>query len=340
MLELRNRTPFAAAIVPGLDRDGRETVTVVVKGTFDLGRRADDPPISERQVPIAQADAFHGEPGASSIHHEADSCPAKRGTDVALVGHAWSPRPVPSLDVRLAAGPVEKTLRVIGDRVWSRTLGVWKMSDPAPFARMPLVYERAFGGVDRSDPDPAKHGWERRNPVGTGLALSESEERLEGLRLPNLEDPASLLAAPTDRPAPAGFGLIARDWMPRLAHAGTYDERWRRDRCPFLPEDFDDRFFHAAHPDLTSARKLRGGEPVAVEGAAEGGDVRFAVPRVPLEVAIRIRGEVARHRPGIDTLLIEPDDRRVVITWRVTAPCARRFLYIDDVKITRPRGAA
>ena len=340
MLELRNRTPFPAAIVPGLDRDGRETVTVVVKGTFDLGRRGGEPPISERQVPIAHADAHAGEPGASSIKYEADSCPAKRGTDVVLVGQAYSPRPVAAVDVRLAAGPLERSVRVIGDRVWFRALGVWKISEPATFSRLPLVYERAFGGADTTDPDPAKHGWERRNPIGTGLALSESDRRLDGLRLPNLEDPARLIAAPLDRPPPVGFGFIGRDWMPRVAHAGTYDERWQRDRCPFLPEDFDERFFHAAHPDLTASRKLRGGEPVLVENAAEGGDVRFEVPRVPLDVAISIRGAVAQHRAGLDTLLIEPDERRAVLTWRVTAPCARRFLYIDYVKVTRPKGVA
>ena len=39
MLELQNQTPFSAAIVPGLDKEGRDTVTVVVKGTFDLARR-------------------------------------------------------------------------------------------------------------------------------------------------------------------------------------------------------------------------------------------------------------------------------------------------------------
>ena len=100
MLEIKNRTPFAAAIVPGLDVQGRDTVTVVVKGTFDLGGRGALAP-SEQQAPIAHADSFHGEPGRSSIKYEGDACPAKQGTDVVLVGQACSIRPVPSIDVSL-----------------------------------------------------------------------------------------------------------------------------------------------------------------------------------------------------------------------------------------------
>src|SRR5262245_56850642 len=112
MLELRNRTPFAAAIVPGLDREGRDTVTVLVKGTFTMSARGLDLSVAQEQVPVSFADTFHSEPGVSSIKYEADGCPGKRGTDVVLVGHACSVRPVPSLDVELTAGRLRKVVRV------------------------------------------------------------------------------------------------------------------------------------------------------------------------------------------------------------------------------------
>jgi hypothetical protein len=338
MLELRNRTPFQAAMVPGIDRTRLETLTVVVKGTFTLGSR-EELPVSDQQQPLLPADVPHGEPGASSLKYEADHGPAKRGTDVVLIGHAWSREPVTSLDVRLAAGPLEKTVRVFGDRIWYRALGAWKISDPATFSRMPLVYERAFGGADQADPDPARHGFERRNPVGVGFAMSDAEERVEGQRLPNLEDPRALIQGPLDRPPPAGFGWVARDWMPRAGYAGTYDARWREERFPFLPEDFDERYFNSASAGLTAARPLRGGEPVRVAGAAEGGELHFRVPRRALSVTIAARGAAATHAPHLDTLLIEPDERRVTLTWRVTVPCPRRLLYIDHVTV-REGGAA
>jgi hypothetical protein len=71
-----------------------------------------------------------------------------------------------------------------------------------------------------------------------------------------------------------------------------------------------------------------------VSGAHEGGDLRFRVPARALEVRLSIGGVVSRHRPALDTLLVEPDERRVVATWRLTAPCPRRFLYIEEVEVT------
>ena len=199
MLEIKNRTPFVAAIVPGLDKEGRDTVTVIVKGTFDLGSRTALTP-SEAQVPIAHGETFHGDPGVSSIKYEADACPAKKGTDVVLVGHACSIRPVPSLDVSLSVGPVRKIVRVTGDRVWFRSLGRISLSDPIAFTRMPLVYERSFGGGDLAITDEAARPRDPRNPLGVGFTSAAEPEQIEGVRLPNLEDPESRITAPSDRP--------------------------------------------------------------------------------------------------------------------------------------------
>ena len=338
MLEIKNRTPFAAAIVPGLDREGRDTVTVIVKGTFDLGGRTALVP-SALQVPIAHAETFHGEPGLSSIKYEADACPAKRGTDVVLVGHAVSIRPVPSLDVSLSVGPVRKTVRITGDRVWFRSLGGVAVSDPIAFTRMPLVYERAFGGGDRAVLAEAARPRDPRNPLGVGFTSAAEPERIEGVRLPNLEDPESPIKTPADRPTIAGFGFIGRDWLPRRTFAGTYDDAWQAERFPFLPDDFDDRFFNGAHPALVSARPFKGGEAVHVTNVTESGEIGFRIPTSSPRVALSIRRTVTDHVPALDTVLIEPDLRRVVLTWRVTVPCPRLFLYIDQVQISEKRAA-
>ena len=42
--------------------------------------------------------------------------------------------------------------------------------------------------------------------------------------------------------------------MPRVTFVGTYDERWRSERCPLLPSDFDERYHSGAHPDLIAPR--------------------------------------------------------------------------------------
>jgi len=121
--------------------------------------------------------------------------------------------------------------------------------------------------------------------------------------------------------------------MPRRGYAGTYDEAWQRDRCPLLPADFDPRFFQSAHPDLVCPGHLQGGERARVLNVRPGGPVEFAVPRRRLEVTVDIRGERSAPAAVLDTVLIEPDDGRVVCTWKATLPCPRRFLDIDRVRI-------
>lgn len=331
MFALENPTPFPAALVPGLDREGRTHATVVLKATFRL--REGDLPIADEQAPLLRADVHHGEPDASSLRYEADLSPQKAGTDVALLGHAWSSSPTEELDVTLSAGRLKKVVRVFGDRAFFKTGTEFGISSPRPFTRMPLVYERAYGGAEGS-------AFEERNPVGLGFAFASSADSADGLRLPNLEDPRKLIAHPDDRPEIAGFGLIARHWLPRRALAGTCDEAWRAERFPLLPADFDPRHFQAAHPDLVSPRPFQGGEPVRVEGASEGGPVAFRVPRVDLEFDVSIKRSSKTHRPVLDTLIIEPDERRVTIVYRLTFPCPRNYIPVDGVAIRQLRGAA
>ena len=95
---------------------------------------------------------------------------------------------------------MQKLLRVSGDRVW----GAGGPSAPEPFTRMPLVYERAFGGVDRQVA-------RSRSATGTGAIRSArgfavTRDNLDGVPLPNIEYPDELIASWDDRPRPAGFG--------------------------------------------------------------------------------------------------------------------------------------
>ena len=69
-----------------------------------------------------------------------------------------------------------------------RILG-FTASDPVPFVTMPLVFERAFGGSDHSDPSPRYQGSEVRNLVGVGFHKNSDASAIEGTPLPNLEDP-------------------------------------------------------------------------------------------------------------------------------------------------------
>jgi hypothetical protein len=237
---------------------------------------------------------------------------------VVLLGHAQARHARHrELTVTFRVGPAVKQVRVTGDRVWVRTMGSVRATEPLPFSRMPLCYERAFGGWDRSSPDPASHTFHPRNPVGTGFRSPQSPFE-EGLRLPNLEDPADLLTRLGDVVRPAGFGFLSPDWQPRLALAGTFDERWQKERMPLYPADFDRRFFNAGSPGLVTATHLRGDEPVLVENASPLGRLSFRLPgeRAP---GCRVRllyGPTVDVQLALDTVIVDTDASRLTILYR------------------------
>lgn len=330
MLDLQNQTPFEAALVPGLDKEGRDTLTVAVKGTFAIDRRGGTV-LADVQLPLQRGDAHHGEPGASSVRVEDESCPMKRATDVVLVGHAWGNGKASVVDVTLRVGRLQRSARVFGDRAWYRTATGVAISDPVAFTRVPLVWERAFGGKDAA----AEGAFEARNPIGVGYTSASDAERIDGVRLPNVEDPEALIGSPSDRPAPAGFGFVGRHWAPRASLAGTYDDAWRRDRAPLLPLDFDDRFFNGS--PLVSAKHLQGGEPVHVIGASETGELRFDLPTATPDISLSLRGAARDLVPKIDTVVVLADERRVVVLWKATELVPRELVRVDWVRV-RARG--
>ena len=180
-----------------------------------------------------------------------------------------------------------------------------------------LIYERAFGGWDRSHPNPDKHTFEPRNPVGVGFGYPNGNPE-EPVQLPNLEDPQRPWKHWRDRPPPAGFGFISPHWQPRASFAGTYGKKWDKTRKPLLPTDFDRRFFNSASPGLIAPGYLRGDEPVVIINASPGGRMAFNLPGVPppwCEVELR-GGKTAVLQTNLDTAIINTDDNLVFLIWR------------------------
>lgn len=328
MWQVDNRTPFAAERGWVRDRDGAEVWLVALKCTFDIlpdGTTA----VSEEQPPVLRAPEYYGEPGKSSIKYEADLVLTKTTTDIVLLGHAFAPRPVTQMDVGFRVGSVQKVLRVLGDRTW----GMTGPSRSRPFIKMPLVYERAYGGVDRRSANPQRD-WEWRNPVGLGFAASR--ENADGLPVPNIEYPGECVSSWSDRPRPAGFSPIGSHWQPRASFAGTYDDRWMQTRQPLLPDDFQERFFQCVPPDQQAPQFLRGGEPIVLRGLTPTGDLRFHLPRVFPGFTTRFfdgSREVHRERK-LHTVILEPDYPRVSLVWHSALPCHTRVQKLDRTTVT------
>jgi hypothetical protein len=182
---------------------------------------------------------------------------------------------------------------------------------------MPLVWERAFGGVAASS-TPQKPAFEARNPIGCGLEANANDAIDKPV--PNIEDPRAPLRSVADRPRPVGVGPIGRAWQPRVQFAGTYDERWTRQRAPMWPLDFDERFFCSAPAELQASPHLSGGEPVVLQGLHPDGAITFRLPK--MRVASRslfLDGTVDRSLV-LDGVLIETEVKRLTMYYRATVP--------------------
>jgi hypothetical protein len=313
MWQIDNRTPFAAERGWVRDRDGAEVWLVAVKATYDIGRDGVTS-IAAEQPPVLRLPEHYGEPGKSSIKYDADLVLTKRTTDILVVGHACVPNAAAAgeLDVGFRVGSVKKVLRVFGDREWGRILP----TTPRLFERVPLIYERAYGGVDPVSDHP-ESDWDARNPVGTGYGGAT------GSRLPNVEYPQQLIVSGSDRPVPAGFGVVASHWKPRAGFAGTYDDRWMKTRQPLLAEDLDDRYFQSAPPDQQAPQFLLGGEPVALHHLTLSGDLRFALPTIHLgfETQFTDGANVIHQSRRLHTVILEPDVPRVSLVFHTALRC-------------------
>ena len=327
--------PAAFEAIPLFDEQGRSVVVAVTKATFAFDARGALAPI-EPQPPVTLAPVYHGDPAASSLKLEADTALAKPATDVVVLGTARSHAgPVESLDVGARVGPVRKVARVVGDRVYTRTAGTVVLSRPRPFTEMPLVYERAFGGWDRSHADPRRHTFEPRNPVGVGFGTPLSAEGAT-MPAPNVVSPDKPSPAYGEVVEPVGFGFVAPHWQPRAAFAGTYDEAWDKTRKPLLPADFSPRYFNAASPGLGAAGHRRGDEPVTLIniGAAPRVDLRLPAA-APATTHFFLRGGRETAVTGVlDTIVIDADAQCVSLVWR--ASVATRD-GIQDVVAIRAR---
>ena len=334
-----NTTGMEAGISVATDKEGRDFCVVVVKGTFFIEENG-ALSLAEEQAPLIYADEHYGDPGETCIKYECDFAPFKPRADVLVNGHACSTtgNPVTETTVGITVGHIRKQVKVYGDRLWREGANGIRATAPQPFIKMPLTYDRAFGGSDNSHPKPKNQGAELRNPVGTGFFKNADPRNINNKPLPNLEDPDKLIRSWSDIPAPAGLGIVGRGWQPRISYAGTYDKTWLDDCFPFLPNDFDEQYFLSAPMDQ-QLPSIRGGETVQCINMTPQRVLAFTVPEIEFPVAYHFRDRTERQKPVLDTLLIEPDDRRVLMTWRTRIPLGRKLNALREIKIGREPAA-
>jgi hypothetical protein len=336
--QIENYTPYRASGAIVVDGNGAKHWVVAVRGTFTVNRdgRID---IAEEQSDPLLVPVYRGEDGLSSLLYEADVIAEKPLVDILVNGSAFAPggTPVRDVTIGLRTSFFQKSLVVKGDRVWQRNwIGRITPSQPDVFVEMPVTYERAYGGFDRSNPNPKKQRMFAPNPVGTGVCIRKKD--LVGKPVANVE----FLGAARRARSAAGFGPICSYWAPRAQYAGTYDSEWMEKCKPLLPWDFDNRFFNCAPEDQQIQGRYPGGDRIEVTNMSPEGTFVFTVPEIVLgfKTYFSKKGggqSIEHHRSSIKTVIVEPGKKQFIVVWQSTLSCHNKIADLDETVIREKR---
>lgn len=341
-MQLLNATKMIAGYTMGMKPDGRQLLVVVVKGTFVIPDSPDqEPQLAEKQMPLVMADTFTGEPGLTSTVYESEYPPFKPRCDVLLRGSAYAPggKPASRVTVSLQVGSLKKSFDVVGKRTWQPGLLGASATAPEPFSVMPISYDVAYGGVDRASENENQHRCYGANHVGVGYHPTAVKAALQAKPLPHTEETGRPITDSNGTYRPMAFGPLGRAWEPRVKYAGTYDDAWMAKNFPFLPDDFDDRYYQSA-PEDQQMPYPQGGEEIELLNLTSNGRVRFRLPDLSLPVEFVARGRSAETvNAAMDTLVIEPDQQRLMLIWRAATPLRRNMFEVPLGIVGRmPRG--
>jgi hypothetical protein len=246
--------------------------------------------------------------------------------EVIVLGQAYSPRgrAVGQLRVHLRVGNVERDMIVFGDRLWQSGGNI---GSPKPFTRMPLTWERAFGGsadilIDLDSPvtvaDPT-------NRLGKGFDHTQS---VEGLRqtftppngypqydstrpLPNLEDPAALISKWDDVPRPICWSTVPLDLGLHAVRSIDPVETHK----VLSGTSVRSALFHRAHPDwVISVPPVEA--VVVADGLTAEGPFAFAIQKLRVLVDWIIHKEHGTSELVPQMLVILPDQKRYYLVFR------------------------
>lgn len=302
-IPVRTRTPFLAFTVPWQLQAGRDSRTVVVKGTFDLvpGGAA----TLRAEGDLVSGDVCFGDAPQGTLLYPSDFAVWKPKVDVLLTGYAHAPRESSTAaEVGFRFGSrgrgFERRLVVFGERRWEKAVVRLAPSAPGRFRKLGLLYENAYGGAGFA-----------ANPVGLGR---------DGDRLPNLELRGALIDEPSDAPEPAGFAGIPPSWAARRARLGTYDVAWQRSRWPYFPADFDWHYFQAA-PIAQQLVEAVGDEPFELVGLHPtlpviDGTLGGVVPRCFVQRTAEAGGTFQEVTLRLDTIVFDVEAMKVNLVWR------------------------
>lgn len=349
-MKLRSQIEFPSFLFRQYDPEGELKITLTASAIYDIVNGEELVP-AEEQRPIQMSDEYTIDDGTGQLLRQADFVTFKPATDVTAIAKAWAPEHKPRAywDVGIGVKSMFETrvkrLRVHGERTWKPTaLGGWGLSYPKETDRVDLSYFHAFGGnyLDEEivgDLPPSNYKY---NPIGPGVLKTKSgyTEPFPAPQIESVDDP---ITSPLGENIPQGFAPIAPYWRFRQQYTGTYDQTWIDTHHPFLPLDFDYKFYNCAHPDLIFDPYLDAGDQIELWNLHEKfphmvlslPDIKFGA------VASYKNGKAIRSGLDLDGVHFEllDDVPRVRLTWRTQFAWRDGIAFVDLGKLSQEQRA-
>lgn len=337
-MHLTNHSRYQAKCATGILPEGY-CVVIAIKATYNITDLNDYPHLllAKTQQPLYDTDAYSGEPGLSSPLFENDLAPYKPLCDVILpnpIAYAPGGQWVSEVPVAVQIGDWRKSFNVVGRRFWRRDLLFSYVSEPERFTQQPLSWEIAYGGIDnKAYPENDQIDAYSYNLAGIGYWRKPKRKYIQDTPLAQTEIIGQPINDAGTRYAPQCFGPIARNWKPRSDYGGTYDDDWIKNTKPFLPADFDVRYYQSTLEDQ-QIDYPQGDEIVCLTNLTPEGELRFVLPK--LQVPVRLEpshGSVVNLQPVVDTITIDSEARLLTLVARARHPFIHSIHEIDQIQV-------
>lgn len=328
--------------------------------------------VLEPMPAVALENDFRNDNLSPRLPAHSDFWPNKKFTDVGVIGSAYAPKghAVEKMLVGVEIAGQSKKVMVIGDRVVEfDKSGRPRLGRAKAFEHMPMSIDRAYGGCDFRVPFDVKDerslcvtldcdfpGLYPRNPWGTGYLVLP--DPIEGMKLPNLEDPDDLLTDETiitgdpadwyQQPLPAYLNWMPVNCFPRNLFLAIEcepwfpspdDERLKEVQRGYLPKSFRRhlkdqhfgmpphlRFRQESSQGLMLTKEMLGLE-LRISGMhPEHAEIAVQLPRAHPSVEMKIENQREHVEPNLTAISIYPDQEYLTMTYSASMISPRPFI--------------
>ncbi|WP_230479561.1 DUF2169 family type VI secretion system accessory protein [Izhakiella capsodis] len=280
--------------------------------------------LSAKQASLNYGDAHYHDPVRSNVKYESDLAPYKPKTDVIINATAFAPQGklTHCFPVAVKIGDKIKTLRIHAPRRWVFYPTGWLLEYEKPINQLDILYDYASGGWHEMDD---KTHVSPSNPLGIGWYPGEYLKQCKktSLPAPQIDSDDAPVTRISELIMPEGFGFFGRSWSRRIEWAGTYDDVWKNERHPYLPQDFNFNYWCGAHPSLQITLPSEDNISVELWGLLPADEnphqsISFSIPVETLFTLNKSKlGLSLTKDMQLDTIVIDMWARKVFCTYRI-----------------------